>query len=307
VKALLQRLAGLLATLFAVHAACFFLLRSARGGPFDAGRSWPAEVEAALRAQYHLDEPLLLQYLRSLGQILRGDFGPSLRYRDVNVNTILAEAIPVSLALGAAALLVAVLLSVPAGVFAATRKASGIDRSLLALSTLTLSTPSFVIAGLLVAIFSFGLGAFPPAGLQDVRSLVLPVFCLALPTAAQLLRLARHSALEVLEGEGPRAARARGLRESRVRRRHILRPSAAPLLAFLGPSAAALLTGSLVVEQVFALPGLGTHFVQAALNRDYTLALGITLIYTALLGVLTMLGDWAMSRIDPRVEALGQS
>lgn len=303
-SALLRRLGALAVTLVAVHAAAFLLLRAARGGPFDEARSFPPAVEAALRARYHLDEPLLQQWLRSLAGALRGDFGPSLRYRDVQVGTILADALPVSLTLGVGALAVALLLGVPAGLAAAWNRRRRVDGLVLTASTLALSVPNFVLAGLAIAVFSFGLGWFPPAAGVGWRAWVLPCVCLGLPTAAQLARLTRNAALEVLDGEGPRAARARGLRGAVVRRRHVLRPALAPLLAFLGPTSAALLTGSLVIEQVFALPGLGAHFVQAALNRDYTLALGITVSYTALLGLLTLLADWAMSRVDPRVEAL---
>lgn len=303
-NALLRRLGALAITLVAVHLTTFVLLRAARGGPFDEARSLPPEVEEALRAEYHLDEPLPMQYLRALGGALRGDFGPSLRYRDVRVTEILADALPVSAVLGLGALLFALCLGIPAGLAAASARHRPLDGLVRASATVLLSVPNFVIAGLLIAWFSFGLGWFPPAGGVGLHAMILPSVCLGLPTAAQLARLTRSAALEVLEGEGPRAAQARGLSPRRIRHQHVLRPAMAPLLAFLGPTAAALLTGSLVIEQVFALPGLGTHFVQAALNRDYTLAVGITVTYTALLGLFTLLADWAMSRLDPRVEAL---
>ena len=303
-SALLRRLLALAITLWAVHLATFVLLRAAKGGPFDEARSLPLEVEAQLRADFYLDEPLLQQYLRAAGGALRGDFGPSLRYRDVRVTEILADALPISLGLGLGALGLALAIGIPAGLWAASARRRAADGVIRALATLLLSVPNFVIAGLAIAWFSFGLGWFPPAGGHGWTAFVLPCVCLALPTAAQLARLARSAALDVLDGEGPRAALARGLAPARVRSRHVLKPALAPLLAFLGPTSAALLTGSLVIEQVFALPGLGTHFVQAALNRDYTLAVGITVCYTALLGTLTLLADWAMSRVDPRVEAL---
>ena len=303
-SALLRRLGALALTLLAVHLSAFLLLRAARGGPFDEARSLPPAVEAALRAEYHLDEPLSSQYLRALGGALQGDFGPSLRYRDVRVTTILADALPVSASLGFGALLVALLIGIPAGLAAASARRRPLDGIVRGASTVLLSVPNFVIAGLAIGWFSFGLGWFPPAGGFGWRAYVLPCVCLGLPTAAQLARLARSAALEVLEGEGPRAAKARGLSASAIRSRHVLRPALAPLLAFLGPTSAALLTGSLVIEQVFALPGLGAHFVQAALNRDYTLALGITVSYTALLGLLTLLADWSMAKLDPRMESL---
>lgn len=301
---LARRFGALLITLFAVHLVAFLLLRAAKGGPFDSERELAPEARAALEAQYHLDQPWLVQYGHALGGALRGDFGMSMRYQDVSVNTILADAFPVSLVLGFGALLLAVLLGIPAGLMAALSGRGWRDRGVQLVSTLLLSTPNFVLAGFAVLIFAFGLGWFPPASGYGWRAFVLPCVCLALPTAAQLARLTRSSALDVLRAECPRAARARGLSAQRVRGQHVLRPALAPLLAFLGPTSAALLTGSLVIEQVFALPGLGAHFVQAALNRDYTLALGITVSYTALLGILTLLADLAMARLDPRVESL---
>jgi len=303
VKALARRLLAWALVVLAVHAAAFLMVRAARGGPFDADRELPPEIEAALRAEYHLDEGLGSQYLRSLGGLLQGDFGPSMRYRGVEVNEILGDALPVSLTIGLGALLVALLLGVPAGIAAAWRR-GGTDAAVLLGSTLALSLPNFVLAGAAVALFSFGLGWLPPAGLGGPRHLLLPCLCLGLPFAAQVARLCRSSALEVMASPPLRTARAVGLPPGRILRRHLLRRALTPVLAFLGPAAAGLLTGSLVIEQVFALPGLGAHFVQAALNRDYTLALGATVVYTALLGALTMAADLLMARLDPRLEAL---
>jgi oligopeptide transport system permease protein len=303
-SALLRRIGALLLVLLVVHAAAFLLVRAARGGPFDAERELPPEIEAALRAEYHLDESLGRQYWRSLSGLARGDFGPSMRYRGVEVGRILGEALPVSLTVGGGALLLALGLGIPAGLAAAWRRRRT-DLAVLVGSTLALSLPNFVLAGAAVALFSFGLGWLPPAGLGGVRHLLLPCLCLGLPYAAQIARLSRNAALEVIASPPVRTARAMGLPPSRILLHHVLRRSLAPVLAFLGPAAAGLLTGSLVVEQVFALPGLGAHFVQAALNRDYTLALGATVVYTALLGSLTLLADLLMQRLDPRLEAVG--
>lgn len=302
--ALLRRLFALLITLIAVHAAAFALVRAARGGPFDSEREFPPAVEAALRAEYHLDEPILAQYGRSLVGVLQADFGPSMRYRDVSVNRILAEAFPVSLGLGLGALLLAISIGVPLGMLAAWHRRKTLDRTVLVTSTLLLSIPNFVLAGLAISVFSFALPWFPAAGSGTPLHYVLPCLCLGLPFAAQLARLARSSAAEALRSDSVRTAHAKGLAPEQIRRRHVLLPALPPLLAFLGPTTAAMLTGSLVVEQVFALPGLGTHFVQAALNRDYTLALGITVSYTALLGTMTLLADWLMSLVDPRIRSL---
>lgn len=302
--ALIRRLGALVLTLLAVHAAAFLLIRAARGGPFDSEREFPPAVEAALRAEYHLDEPLIQQYGRSLFGMLQGDFGPSMRYRDVSVNRILAEAFPVSMGLGLGALIFAIAVGVPLGLLAAWHRRRSLDRTVLVTSTLFLSIPNFVLAGLSISLLSFAIPLFPPAGRGTPLHYVLPCLCLGLPFAAQLTRLARSSAVEIMRGDSVRAAQAKGLSPQQIRRRHVLLPALPPLLAFLGPTTAALLTGSLVVEQVFALPGLGTHFVQAALNRDYTLALGITVSYTALLGFMTLLADWLMSLVDPRIRSL---
>lgn len=300
---LLRRLAALLLTVLAVHAAAFLLVRGTRGGPFDGERELHPEVRAALDARFGLDRPLAAQYFAALGGLLRGDFGPSLRYRDTQVRRILADALPVSLGLGGAALLLALLLGAPAGLWAA-RRGGAAEAAALGAGTLLLAVPAFVLAGALVLAFSFRLGWLPPAGLGGARHFVLPVVSLALPLAAQVLRLVHGAARASYSGPAVRAARARGLAEGVILRRHVLRGALVPAAAFLGPAAAATLTGSLVVEQVFALPGLGTHFVQAALHRDYTLALGATVTFTALLGFCTLLADLLIARLDPRAEAL---
>jgi oligopeptide transport system permease protein len=300
---LLRRVAALLFTVLAVHAAAFLLVRGTRGGPFDEERPLPPEVRAALERRYGLDQPLHVQYARSLAGLLRADFGPSLRYRDLAVRSILADALPVSLAVGAGALLFALVAGTAAGLWAA-RRGGAVEAAGLGAGTLLLAVPGYVLAGAAVLLFSFRLGWLPPAGTGGPRHLLLPWLCLGLPLAAQIARLAHGSAREVLASAAARAARARGLSAGQVLRRHVLRPALVPVTAYLGPAAAAALTGSLVIEQVFALPGLGTHFVQAALNRDHTLALGATVCFTALLGLCTLLADLILARLDPRAEAL---
>lgn len=301
----LRRLFGAALTLLAVHAATFLLVRGARGGPFDAEVALPPAVQAELRARYQLDEPLLIQYGHALGDLLQGDFGPSLRYRGVMVADILADALPISLGLGAGALLLALLLGLPAGIAAAARAGRPTDLSVMAFATLGLALPNFVLAGLGILLFSFVLGWLPPAGHGTVSHWVLPILCLALPYAAQVARLTRAAALEVLDAQPHRAARARGLSDRQLYLGHTLPQASLPVVANLGPSAAGMLTGSLVLEQIFALPGLGAHFVQAALNRDYTLALGVTVTYTAILLLLTILADLLLERLDPRIRAVG--
>ena len=302
---LFRRFVAFLGTLIVVHAISFFLLHSARGGPFDSERQFSAEVAQALLAQYHLDEPLIQQYFRALRDLLfHFDLGPSLRYRGTSVSTLLTQAAPISLALGASALTIALLLGIPAGLWAALRKNQWPDRGLSILTSLLLALPNFVLAGLAISAFSFAIPLLPPAGATTPFHFILPAFCLGLPCAAQLARITRTTTLETLHSPAVQAARARGVHGLSLLSRHILQRALLPVLAFLGPAAAGLLTGSLVLEQVFALPGLGAHFVQAALNRDYTLALGATLFYTAVLGFTTLLADWGISRLDPRAEAL---
>ena len=299
-SALLRRLLALLLTVLLVHAAAFLLLRAARGGPFDQEREMPAELRRALEQQYHLDEPLPAQYLRSVSGLLRGDFGPSLRYRGLAVRSILAQALPLSLFLGGAALLLALAAGVPAGLAAAWWRGRWPDGITMFLSALLLALPGFVLVGVAVLWFSFLLGWLPPAGTGGLRHALLPILCLGLPLGAQIARLVRASSIPLLAAPAAASARAKGVSVPRLLGRHVLPQALVPVVGFLGPAAAGLLTGSLVIEQVFAWPGLGAHFVQAALNRDYTLALGATLIYTLLLGLCTLLADLLLARLDPR-------
>lgn len=303
-KRFAKRIISLLISILLVHAVAFLMVRSTRGGPFDEERALSPQVRLALEQRYGLDDPLPLQYLRAVGGLLRGDFGPSLRYRDTQVSELLADALPISLALGGGALLLALWMGIPVGLLAASKRhplGAGVAATC---STLLLAIPNFVIAGVVVALFSFELGWLPPAGFGQLRHLLLPWLCLALPLAAQIALLVRARTTETLQSAAVRSAIAQGLAPAVLLKRYVLRPSLTPVLAFLGPATAALLTGSLVIEQVFALPGLGTFFVQAALARDYTLALGVTVVYTALLGSCTLIADLLMAKLDPRVEAM---
>lgn len=303
-KRLARRLVAWILGILLVHALAFLMVRTTRGGPFDSERALDPQVLAALETSYGLDEPLYIQYGHALAGLFTLDFGPSLRYRDTQVSTLLADALPISLWLGAGALTIALLLGIPAGLYAARRSRRLGGRLVAAGGTLFLALPNFVLAGLLLAVFSFGLSWLPPAGMGSWTHFLLPWLCLGLPLAAQILLLVRSQAEEAWTGDAVRHAIAEGLPAKVIRRRYVLRPSLGPVLAFLGPASAAVLTGSLVIEQIFALPGLGTFFVQAALARDYTLALGVTVVYTALLGFCTLIADLLLSWLDPRVEAL---
>ena len=298
---LLRRLAFALIALWAVASVAFLLVRAAPGGPFDGERRLPLEVEANLRAAYHLDEPLASQYLRYLGMLAQADLGPSFRQKDFSVNELVAQGLPISLAVGSLALLLALTLGVAGGTFAALARDGPRDRLLVALATLALAFPPIVVAPALVLAFAVELGWFPAGGYDSARHFVLPVIALALPYAAAFTRLMRGSVAEVLAHPYVHTARAKGLPKHRIVVRHVLPSALVPVASYAGPAAAALLAGSMVVEEVFSLPGLGRYFVQGALNRDYTLVTGTVIVYAALVLAFNLLVDLCYARLDPRV------
>ncbi|HUR40721.1 MAG TPA: ABC transporter permease subunit [Verrucomicrobiae bacterium] len=297
----LLRLLTAVPTLLLLAALTFFLLRLAPGGPLDDERALPPEVAAQVAAAYHLDEPLWRQFARYLGGAVRGDLGPSFQYPGREVSAVIAEAFPVSLQVGSAALALALLLGGGAGALAALRRDGFADHGTMVAATAALSVPTFVVAPLLILGFAVGLGWLPAGGWDGWRSGVLPVVALALPLAAAIARLMRTSLVEVLQQGYILTARAKGLPEHVVLLRHALKPALVPVVSFLGPAAAQLLTGSIVVEQLFGIPGLGRHFVQGALNRDYTMVLGVVLFYGALIVLLNFVVDLLYGALDPRV------
>lgn len=298
---LLTRLALSLLTFWVIVSAVFFLLRLAPGGPFDGERRLPPEVEQNLRAAYHLDEPLAVQYGRYLGMLARGDLGPSFRQKDFSVNALVSSGAPVSLAVGALALLLAVAGGVAIGVRAGLTPGSPADRALMGLANLGLALPSIVVAPVAVLVFAVLLRWLPAGGIGSPAHFVLPPLTLALPFLAAIARLTRGSVAETLTEPHVRTALAKGVPRGRLLRRHVLPIAALPVVSFLGPAAAALLTGSVVVEQVFDLPGIGRYFVQGALNRDYTLVMGVVVVYAALILLFNLLVDLAYARLDPRI------
>jgi len=293
-------------TLLLLVTAAFFLMRAAPGGPFAGDLRLSPQVEANLRAAYHLDESLGRQYLRYLGSLLRGDLGPSFQYPDYTVSELIVAGLPYSLRLGAAALLLALLLGIPAGMLAARRANGAVDHTIMGISLLGISVPNFVVAPLLVLLFAIHLGWLPAMAVEAGRgmslsNMVLPVVALALPQLAYIARIMRSSTLEVLAAPYISMARARGLGERRVLWRHALKPALLPVVSYLGPAAAALLTGSVVVEQIFGIPGIGRYFVQGAVNRDYTLVMGVVVFYGVLVIAFNLLVDIAYHLIDPRI------
>jgi oligopeptide transport system permease protein len=299
----LKRLLTALPTLWVLLTLVFFLMRAAPGGPFDRERSLPPDIERALQAEYHLDEPLLRQYLRYLGGVARGDFGPSFQYPGFRVSELIARGAPVSLGLGAAAMTLALLLGGALGLIAAVRRGRWSDRALMASAMLGLSLPNYVVAPLLILVFALSLGWLPAGGWSGAGAAdaVLPVAALALPQIAAIARLARTSTIEVLQAPYIRTARAKGLPLPRIMLHHALKPALLPVLSYLGPAAAGVMTGSVVVEQVFAIPGIGRYFVQAALNRDYTLVLAVVAVYGALVVLFNFCVDLLYGVLDPRV------
>ena len=287
-------------TLWAVFTISFIVIRSAPGGPFDAERDPPEAVKAAIEARYQLDAPLWKQYLQQGGSWLTLNPGPSLRQPDHDVGTILAAGLPASFLLGTLALFLGVSLGVLLGILAAWQQGRWPDRAVTVLASMGISLPLYVIAGLLILLFAFQLPWLPPAGWTQPASVILPVICLALAPAAQVARLLRSGLIEASQEDFARTARSKGRGVVGTLFFHCLRPASIPVASTLGPTAAALLTGSLVVEQIFAIPGIGMHFIQGAMNRDYPLVLGAVLLYTVLLQLLTLAGDLLMGWLDPR-------
>jgi oligopeptide transport system permease protein len=299
----LRRFAGLIPTLLIIVTASFLILRLAPGGPFDQEQTLSPAVRLNLERTYGLDQPLLTQYLRYLEHLAHADLGTSLRERDFSVNELIREGLPVSAALGAAALLLALLAGIPAGIAAALLHNRAPDYGIAAASALGLALPSFVTGPLLALIFGVTLHWLPVAGFSagSPRFLLLPAVTLALPVAASLARLTRASLLEVLRAPFIRSARARGLGDARVLLRHALPPALLPVVSYLGPAVAFVVTGSLVVESVFGLPGTGRYLVQGAIDRDYPLVMGMIIVYAVLTLLLNFLVDLLYGWLDPAV------
>ena len=299
----LKRLIGAMPTLLVLLTVTFFLMRAAPGGPFDSEKTLPPEIQANLDKKYHLDDPLVKQYGRYLLDLARGDLGPSFQYKDYTVNELVATGFPVSLRLGASAILLAFLIGSTLGIVAALRQNSVIDYAVMATAMTGISIPSFVMAPLLVLVFSVFLKWLPAGGWNDgaVQNTVLPIIALALPQIAYVARLMRGSMIEVLRSNAIRTARAKGLPEHIVVLRHAFKPALLPVISYLGPATAAVITGSVVIEQIFGIPGLGRYFVQGALNRDYTLVMGVVVFYGVLIILFNFLVDLLYALLDPKI------
>ncbi|ESZ85403.1 MAG: ABC transporter [Blastomonas sp. CACIA14H2] len=301
----LRRLLTAIPTLLLVLLASFALMRFAPGGPFDGERPLAPETRAALEAAYGLNLPMGEQFWLFLKRTLTGDFGPSLVYRDFTVTQLIADSLPVSLTLGGLAILLALALGLAAGTVAALRPGGWADETLMLAATFVTALPSFVTGPLLALIFGLWLGLLPVGGLGDgllsaPQYWIMPVIALALPVAGAIAKLARAGLAAALAQEHIRTARARGLGTGAIIARHALRPALVPVVSYLGPAAAGLLTGAVVIETVFALPGLGRYFVQGALNRDYPLIMAVIMLYAALIIAFNLIADLLYGWLDPR-------
>lgn len=295
-----RRLLQAIPTLWVVATATFILLRLAPGGPFDDEKPVPPEVKAQIEAHYGLDQPLLVQYLHFFGNLLRGDLGPSYKYPGWDVQEIILQSFPVSLELGTWALLIALALGIPIGTYAAIRHHTSTETGLMGVAMIGICLPSFVIGPILLLIFSLSLGWFNPLGWSYASDRVLPAITLGLLYAAYIARLARSGMLDVMRNDFIRTARAKGLNERLVVMRHALRTALYPVVAYMGPAAAGLISGSFVVETIFFIPGMGPFFVNAALNRDYTMVMGTVLFYATLIILFNLLVDILQMWMNPR-------
>jgi oligopeptide transport system permease protein len=306
----IRRLLGAIPTLFIIVTLAFFMMRIAPGGPFDSQRRLPPEILHNIEAAYNLDKPLYQQYFIYLGKLAHGDLGPSYKNKDFTVNEMIADGLPVSAKLGISAILLALMIGVTMGTIAALRQNRAVDYSVMSLAMIGITIPTFVLAPILTLVFGvYGVSLFgydislPVGGWNGgaLRNMILPVIVLASPQVAIISRLTRGSMVEVLHSNYVRTARAKGLSSYMVVIRHAMRAAILPLVSYLGPAIAGILTGSLVVEQIFGLPGIGRYFVQGALNRDYTLVLGVLIYYASFVILLNLLADILYAVLDPRV------
>jgi oligopeptide transport system permease protein len=306
----IRRFMGAIPTLLIIITVAFFMMRIAPGGPFDSERHLPPEIEHNIKAAYNLDKPVYQQYFTYMGRLAHLDLGPSFKTKDFTVTQLIAEGLPVSARLGASAIVLALIFGVSLGTFAALRQNKMLDHAVMSLAMVGITIPTFVTAPILTLIFGvygvhlFGYDVSLPVGGWNggaLANMILPVTVLALPQVAIIARLVRGSMVEVLRSNYIRTARAKGLPDSVVVTKHALRAALLPLVSYLGPAIADILTGSLVVEQIFGIPGIGRYFVQGALNRDYTLVLGVIICYAALVISLNLVADLLYAVLDPRV------
>ncbi len=304
-KYIIRRLLSLIPTMFVIVTLSFFMMRFAPGGPFSSEKKVPEQVLQNLMKKYHMDEPLMQQYFRYLGDVLRGDFGPSFRYRDSTVNQLIAQSMPNSMMLGAIALTMAVMAGIIIGIISAIKQNRWQDYAAMSVAVIGISVPLFVIGPVLQLVFGLKLRWLPISGWitsrDGLKTLILPALTLSFPYFAYIARISRASILEVLRSDYVRTARAKGLSERVVIGRHVIKGGLLPVVSYLGPAFSGIIIGSLVVESVFAIPGVGRVFVQSAINRDYTLIMGEVIVYSLILVSMNFIVDIVYGFLDPRI------
>lgn len=304
-KFIIRRLLSLIPTLFLIVTFSFFIIRVAPGGPFSSEKKVSDEVMANLLHNYHMDEPLPKQYVRYLGSMLKGDLGPSFKNKDYTVNQLIGQSMPNSMILGVTALAIALVFGILGGLLSAVRQNSWVDYTCMSFASLGLSIPLFVVGPVAVLVFAMKLKWLPTSGWITGRggpsTLIMPAMTLALPYFSSIARLTRASVLEVLRSDYVRTAHAKGLKKSTVMFRHVLRGALLPVVTYLGPAFAGIVTGSVVIEQIFLVPGIGNYFVKSALNRDYTLILGTVIVYSLILVIMNFIVDILYGFLDPRI------
>jgi oligopeptide transport system permease protein len=304
-KYIIRRLLGIIPTLLVIITISFFIVRVAPGGPFDGERALPEVVKRNIEAKYHLNDPLLVQYGRYMFDIFRGDLGPSYRYKDHDVNFYIFQSLPNSMILGSIAILLSVVFGITSGMLAAVRQNSWVDYLSMALAVVGISVPLFVIGPVLQYVFAIKLQWLPTSGWfksgDSLKTIILPAITLAFADFATIARLTRSSMLETLRSDYIRTAKAKGMRKSSIIFKHSMKGAMLPIVSYLGPAFAGIITGSVVVEQVFRIPGLGKFFVQSSFNRDYTLIVGVVIVYSVILVIMNFLVDIIYSMLDPRI------
>ncbi|GAB3127379.1 oligopeptide ABC transporter permease OppB [Novispirillum itersonii] len=302
---ILKRLLGAIPLMLIVIAVAFFMMRIAPGGPFDSERALPPEIEQNIKAAYDLDKPLVQQFGIYLWKVVHGDFGPSIKIRDFSVAELIASGAPASIQLGLSAILLALMIGVTLGTLSALRQNTAADYAVMGVAMTGIVIPNFVMAPLLSLVVGVYWELLPTSGWGsgELKYKVLPIIALSLPQIAYISRLTRGSMLEVLNSNFVRTARAKGLRDHLVVIRHALKAGLLPVVSYLGPATAAVTTGSVVIETIFAVPGIGTYFIKAALNRDYPLVMGVVIVYGALIISLNLLVDVLYGLLDPKLRS----
>ena len=304
-----RRLFFAIPTMLAIITVAFFLMRAAPGGPFSTERKLPKAVEDAINAKYGFDRPLFEQYIGYLGDVVQGDFGPSFKTTGKTVNELLAAGLPISVTLGALSMILALIVGSALGIFAGLKQNTSSDYGVMGFAMFGISVPTFVTGPIFILMFSLGLGVFAVSGIgaypnigMSWHNMTLPIITLALPQIAIISRLMRASMIESMRSDHIRTARAKGLSERNVIMKHALPTAILPLVSYVGPAMARVMTGSVVIERIFGLPGMGDYFVRGAIDRDYTLVMGAIIIYASFIIILNIIADLLYAVLDPKVK-----